>query len=175
MPRLVSLNARLSADAAQSEEIEVILIRITHEDIDEPVRLSTDPTARLSDDPLRYGTVSTWLNEAEEENSYFFAFISAQMPGDDEDTPATAALTFDNVDAGLVDVVRSTITRATVDLAVVMASTPDLVELEYLGLKIMEASWDAGSVSLTISSEPITNEPYPAGRMTRNSFPALHS
>ncbi len=66
-----------------------------------------------------------------------------------------------------------TLTRATVDLAIVLASSPDLVEAEWRGLKLMTAEGDAGDVTFTFSREPLSQEPYPADRMTRQRFPGL--
>jgi hypothetical protein len=56
MSRLVSLNVRVAANAEHASEVPVALVTITHPGLDAPVRLSSDPTSRLSADPLRYGT-----------------------------------------------------------------------------------------------------------------------
>ncbi len=54
--RRVSLNARTAFDAATTAEVEIAQIMIEHPALDAPVRLSTDPTERISTDPLMYGT-----------------------------------------------------------------------------------------------------------------------
>ncbi|MDB5574980.1 MAG: hypothetical protein JWR80_156 [Bradyrhizobium sp.] len=172
MSRNVSMNARLSHDAMSSDEVEVALIRITHPSLDEPVRLSTDPTERISDDPLMYGTLSDWLTE--DGSPFLFALMSARVPGDEQDSPPQAAITFENVDNEIAGVLRSFTDRATFDIAVVLASTPNRVEADWRGLKVISASGDAASVTLTISLDPITAEPWPSGRMTRQRFPGMH-
>ena len=58
MSRRVSLNARQAQIDPVSAEIDVVLIEITHPDLDAPIRLSTDNTERISDEPLIYGTRS---------------------------------------------------------------------------------------------------------------------
>lgn len=168
--KTISLNARVSHDAEVSAEIEVALIRITHEDLDAPVLLSTDPTEVLTYDPLTYGTWSNWGGT---ENAYLFALVGVTPPGDPEDGPPNAALVFENVDNDISKLLRETTGQAVIDIAVVLASTPDTIEVRYTGFKLLAASGDAGTVSLTISREPITAEPWPAGRMTRQRFPAL--
>ena len=49
--RRVSLNARLAREAGSTAAIEAALFEITHPDLEAPIRLSTDNTERLSDDP----------------------------------------------------------------------------------------------------------------------------
>lgn len=172
MSRVLSLNARTALDDANSDEIEIALIRISHPDLAEPVRLSSDPTERLSVEPLSYGTRSTWRTE--DGSPFLFILMSTLLPGDQEDAPQSATLVLDAVDADMARVLRMTTTRATVDMAVVLASSPNLVEAEWLGLKLMGAEGDASQIMLEISREPIDGEPWPAARMTRQRFPGLH-
>lgn len=170
--RRVSVNARLAHDAASSDEIEVMLVLIRHPSLAEPVRLSTDPTERLSTDPLTYGTRSRW--QTTDGAPFLFALVSSTFPSDQEDRPASANLTFENVDNDIAKVLRSVTDRATVDIAVVLASSPDDIEAESRGLKLMVSEGDAGEVTLHFSRDPISAEPYPKDRMTRQRFPGLH-
>ncbi len=170
--RRVSLNARLALDAETSDEVEIILVRITHPDLDAPIRLSTDPTIRISDDPPMYATRSTWPDRPSD--PYLFVLASALLPDDQEEAPQTSQLVLELVDRDMAKPLRETTTRATVDVAVVMASTPDLVEAEYLGLEITGVDGDAGELRLALSRQPITAEPWPARRMTKAAFPGLH-
>ncbi len=171
--RRVSLNARASQDASVSDEVEVMLIRITHPDLEAPLRLSTDPTERLSVEPLVYGTRSSWRSD-DDGSPYLFALLGAMLPDDQEDQPQAATIVVEAVDRTIAEVLRSTTRRATVDLAVVLASAPHVVEAEWLGLELVSAEGDAGEIKLSISRDPITSEPYPARRMTRNVCPGLH-
>lgn len=170
--RLISMNARLALDAAATDEIEIGLIRITHPDIAEVVRLSTDPTERITTEPLVYGTHSTWLTS--DGSPFLFCLVSLAVPGDQDDSPPQASLVFENVDNDVAALLRSVTDRATVDIAVVLASSPNVVEAEFLGFKLVSASGDASSVTLSISLDPVTAEPWPKGRMTRQRFPGLH-
>lgn len=170
--RRVSLNARVAQDATASDEVEVILFKITHDDLEEPIRLSTDPTERLSIEPLSYGTRSTWLTD--DGSPFLFCLLSAMLPDDQDDQPQAASVVIEAVDRDIAMLLRSTTKRATVDMAVVLASSPDLVEGEWRGLELITAEGDSGEIRLTISRDPITSEPYPARRMTRNVMPGLH-
>lgn len=170
--RRLSLNARLAHDAVATDEVEVMLVIIRHPSIDEPVRLSTDPTERLSSDPLTYGTRSAW--QTTDGSPFLFALITSTFPSDQEDRPASANLTFENVDNDIAKLLRGFTDRATMDIAVVLASSPDHVEAEMRGLKLMVSEGDAGEVTLHFSRDPISAEPYPKDRMTRQRFPGLH-
>jgi len=169
--RSVSLNARLAADAQGSAEIEVVLFRITHPDLGAPIRLSTDPTERLSIDPLRYGTRSSWLTE--DGSPYLFVLVSALVPDDKADAPATARLSFANVDNSIAALLRGFTTPAVVDMAVVLAASPDLVEFEQRGLDLVSAEGADDLVTLSLSRDRLTAEPWPSGKMTRSRFPGL--
>lgn len=170
--RRLSLTARTTQDAAASDEVEVILVRISHPDLDAPIRLSTDPTERLCVDPLTYGTRSSWPDSSA--NPYLFVLASALLPDDQEDAPQAAQLVLEVVDREMATPLRSTTERATVDIAVVLASSPDLVEMEFRGLRLVGVEGDAAELRLSISREPLTSEPWPSRRMTHAAFPGLH-
>lgn len=166
MPRLVSLNARAAANAAYSDQLPVMLVEIRHPTLPEPVRLSTDPTVRVSTDPLVYGTFRGG-------NLYSFVLVSAVWPDDQQASPAKTTLVFENVDKDMVAPLRAIIDPVTVDLTVVLAGTPETAEAQFLKMRGIRGSWDASQVSLDISREPLTSEPMPAGRMTKARFPGL--
>ncbi|WP_435656045.1 hypothetical protein [Brucella pituitosa] len=170
--RRLSLNARTALDAGATDEIYVVLLRFTHPSLDKPVFLSTDPTQRLSIEPLMYGTYSSWLNPDRE--PFLFILASTMVPDDKEDTPAAATVILETVDKDMATVLRSIKDRATVDMAVVLASSTDVIEAEWTGLRLMNANGNASEITLQISRESIFEEPFPAGRMTRARFPGLH-
>ncbi|HBD89285.1 MAG TPA: hypothetical protein DC061_00930, partial [Gemmobacter sp.] len=63
---------------------------------------------------------------------------------------------------------------ATIHMAVVLASSPDLIEGEWTDLQILSADIDTGEILLNFSREEVENELFPTGRMTRGRFPGLH-
>lgn len=176
MSRKISLNARRAHDAVGSKEVEVVLLHITHPETNQIVRLSTDPTDRISYSPPAYGTRSTWMDADpdDDDDAYLFILMSMLLPDDQEDSPPAAQLVIEAVDNRIADVLRSTLQRATVHIALVLASTPDLVEQEWRNFKLISAEGNSDSITLSISRDPVTAEPWPAGRMTRDRFPGLH-
>lgn len=172
--RRLSLNARLAQDAEGSAEIETALILIEHPELAEPIRLSTDNTERISDDPLYFGTRSTWRGSNPITEPFLFVVASAILPGDAEDEPASARIVLENLDADMVELVRSFTDPADISIAVVLASSPDLVEAEFTGLRLVSAEITAGEITLALSRDEIELEMFPPGRMTRLNFPGLH-
>lgn len=171
--RRVSLNARRATDAALSSEVEVALIVITHPALSQPIRLSTDPTERISDAPLSYGTRSNWDGADPITDPYLFILASAELPDDLEDAPAAASIVLENADNRVAELLRSFTDQAVVHLAVVLASDPDLAEVEYRGLRMVSSSGDAGEVRIQISRQPIEDETVPMDRFTKHRFPGL--
>lgn len=171
--RRVSLNARTAMDAATTDEVEVALITIEHPDLPAPIRLSTDPTERLSTDPLLYGTRSTWMGANPITEPFLFVMASTDIPGDLEDAPASATIVLDNVAKDTTALMRSFIDRPTVHLAVVLASSPDLIEVEYRGMVMVGAEGNAGEISISVTRAPIEDETVPMDRFTKDRFPGL--
>lgn len=171
--RRVSLNARGMLDAEATDEIPVVLFEIEHSSLDKPIRLSTDNTERLSSDPLYFGTRSTWRGANPVTEPFLWVIASTELPSDEEDKPASGTLVLENLDAEMVKLVRSFTEVATVNIAVVLASSPNLIEDQHLGLQITSCDIDAGEISLSFSREEIELEYFPGGRMSRQRFPGL--
>lgn len=151
--------------AERTPELELLLVEITHADLAEPIYLSSDPTERLSTEPLVYGTTSNGIE-------YQFVLMGAVLPDDHKGTPPRTSLSFENIDSSYVELIRSFTTPAAVDLKVVFASAPDLVTQSYAGFQMTRVTYDEGSIKFDISREPFLSEPFGA-RQTKNLFPGL--
>lgn len=174
--RKISLNAHLAHDADGSDETEVVLLQFTHPETSQVVRLSTDPTERLSLEPLRYCTRSNWLgaNPKDDEEAFLFVLVSVLLPDDQDTAPPAARLVIEGADNELAEVLRSTLQEAEVSMALVLASTPNVIEQEWLGFKMVRAESQGEGITLSVSRNPLTAEPWPMARMTRERFPGLH-
>lgn len=172
--RLLSLNARLAEDAESSAEIWVTLLKIEHEALDRPVRLSTDNTERISSNPPAYGTRSTWLTDDTEADPFLFIFLSTLVPSDLDDAPISANFVIDNISSDIASALLSVPRKATIHMAVVLASQPNTVEAQWLDMRLDDVRITAGEVTLSFSREVIEAEPYPAGRLSKNRYPGLH-
>lgn len=174
MTRRVSLNARLAQDAAHSAEIEVVLIMVEHPDLEAKIRLSTDNGERISVDPLIYGTRSTWRGSNPVTEPFLFILASAELPSDLEGAPAEATVVIEAVTGEVSRLLRSFTSRATVHMAVVLASSPDVIEYEATGMRLMLAEGSAGEITTSIGREPVEEESLPGLSFTKDRFPGLH-
>lgn len=167
MGRITSLNFRAAAQGQQTDQVPVMLAIITHPSLAAPVYLSSDPTERISADPLVYGTRHDGI-------VFPFVLMGAVLPDDQDKNPPKTTLVFENVDADMAKALRAILSPASIELMVVLAETPDVVEVRFTDLRATRGGYDASQISLDISREPFTSEPMPAGRMTAARFPGLH-
>jgi hypothetical protein len=167
MPRTLSLTLRTAVNAEHTGEVPVVLVTITHEALAEPIRLSSDPTVRLGAEPLRYGTVHNG-------HEYEFVLMSAVLPDDSEGRPPSVTLVFENVVADMAAIARAVSTPATVDIVLVLASSPDAIEEAYSGLQIVRATYDDARITVEVGRELATRRPWPAKLMTQSRFPGLY-
>lgn len=172
MSQTPSYALRRKQDAAIDDDPLIVLFEFTHADLEEPIRLSSDQTEVISSDPRIYGTRSTWRG-TDPETEYFRAVAcSIQMPGDQADAPAAAQVGFDLFDASLPTLLRSFSTRAACNVALVLASDPNTVERQWLGMEIMDSDISE-TVSISASRKPIEEESAPMELMNKQRFPGL--
>lgn len=169
--RAISPNARRLQDGTTVTDYEVILMWIRHPDLDEDIFVSSDPTEVVSYEPLQYGTRSTWLGE---EEVFLTISIGVDLPDDSTDAPMQGSLVLDLLDSRIAEILTATHEMATINIAVVMRSSPDFIERQFLGLEIASAEGDGGSVSLSFERHGDSDEPCPRDRATKERFPGLH-
>ncbi len=150
----------------ESDEVVICLLTVTHADIGDPIYLSSDPTTRLSDDPLVYGTESRG-------QQYIYLPFEFTFPDDRSDSPPRVQLTMDNIDRSLVTILRSFSTPASVMMEIVLASDLDAVEITMPALQMSDVTIDDHAISATLVADALINEPHPAGQFTPGSFPGM--
>lgn len=165
MARALSPGFLAALYAQESEEVVVCLLTVNHPDLDAPIRLSSDPTTRISDDPLIYATYS----RSEE---FLYLPFEFTLPDDKSDSPPRVQLALDNTERSLVGVLRSFSTPASITVELVLASDPDAVEVELPSLQLSDVTIE-DRISATLVADPLINEPHPAGQFTPGSFPGL--
>lgn len=160
------VSARRTMVEPFSGETLVSLLTFTHADLAAPIRLSSDPTQRLSSDPLVYGTISNGVE-------YQFVFMTVTRPDDEKGAPPRFTISFDNIDATFVELAQSFSTPATLDMEEVFASAPDTVINSASGFSTTNFRFDDSTISFDVSREPFIMEPH-GSRMTKIAFPGLH-
>lgn len=169
--RAISPNARRLMDGTTLTDYEVVLMWIRHPDLDEDLFISSDPTEVVSYEPLQYGTRSTWLGT---KKTFLTISIGVDLPDDSTDAPMQGSLVLDLLDSRIAEILTSTHEMATIDIAVVMRSSPDFIERQFQGLEMASAEGDGGSVALSFERHGEGEEPCPRDRLTKERFPGLH-
>jgi len=164
--RTLSLTMRAAMNAEVTGEVAVVLLTIEHADLATPIRLSSDTTSRLTTDPLIYGTESRG-------NQFLFLPFSAVLPDDKDEAPPQAKVVIDNIDREIIPLLRSTSTPSSVTLELVLASSPDVVEMSYAALDLVAADYDSQSITISLAMDAFVTEPYPADTMNPSSFPGI--
>ncbi|MBN8189556.1 hypothetical protein JF540_22990 [Salipiger thiooxidans] len=172
MSRALSLNARTSVDAPWDDDYFIVLMEFDHPDLDEPLRFSTDPTERISAEPYILGTRSSWRGANPSTEYWQFVAASLELPSDQEDVPAAVRLTIDLFDASVPTLLRSFTTRASANIAIVMASDPDTPEQQFLGLEVTAGRYGT-QISIEASRKPVEEEGAPMDIIGKQRFPGL--
>ena len=166
MSRTLSPTMRASLFSQETGEVAMALLTVSHADLDEAVRLTTNPVERLQEDPLLYGTRSRG-------ERYLFAPIEVELPQDVNDGDPTARLAIDNIDLTLIDTLRSIEEGATITLEIVLASDPDTVEISFPSMKMVSVEYDRDAVAIDLAIDPLVTEPWPGDSFTPSAFPGL--
>lgn len=164
--RTTSLTFRQKANAAQSDMLPIWLITLAHPDFAGTLRLSSDPTARISSTPLLYGTVSNGL-------TYQFCPMAVAAPDDIDERGPTARFVIENVGRELITLVRSVTTPGTCALRMVMSATPDVPEADYPLLDLRGVTYNAETITVEVGIDMLELIPYPAGIFAPSGFPGL--
>ena len=166
MSRNVSTGFMVSLHARESGVVAAVLLTITHADMAEPIRLSTDPTERLSTDPVVYGSISRGQH-------YAFVPIAVVLPDDGDDAAPAASLEIDNTDRELIAAVRSITDAAEVTLEIIDADDPDVVEIAFPAMRIANVTYDRSIVRFGLAVDGLQAEPYPGASFLPSGFPGL--
>lgn len=148
--------------------IPVFLMTISHDDLAEPIRVSSDPTMRLIETPSQivYGTRSNGID-------YLYFPFTLTLPGEGEDGPTPMKLGLDNVRREFTEALRSIVGPASIDVDLVTAGDPDSVVAQWPQYLLTEAKYDAETISATLQIELLYEEPYPALSFNPAYFPAI--
>ena len=166
----VSLNFRQAAYAPETGFFPICLITIDHASLAEPIRLSTDPTARIEEHTTStdvvYGTVSR-------EETFLFFPIRIKLPDDTDSGMGQITLEIDNVHRVYTETIRSIYTPPVVKVEVVMSNTLDTVEVQWPQFYLTEIMYNASVISGVLRADMLEKEPFPAGTFSPAYFPGV--
>lgn len=164
----LSINFREAINAQSSDEVPIFLLTV---ESTVPVfegRWSTDPTERVSVDPLLYKTVSRG-------EDFWYVPMSVVLPSEREDAPPRSQIRISHVTRELVELVRSTTRPARAKLELVLGSALDIVEVESPWMRIVTAGIDSQEVALEMSLNSLITEQVPCDSFDPAAFPGLHT
>ena len=169
MSRLASLSpAALKAMfSPDGDDTLIALVTFTGGGIVGAIRLADGYTQRISEtaDEVVYGVVSRSQN-------YTFLPFALTLPTE-EDAAPRCRIVINDVTRQLVPAIRALSGPPTVTIELVLASAPDTVEVSFGGFLLGGISYDADSISGTLTVESLAVEPFPQHAFTPSYFPGL--
>ena len=132
------------------------------------MRLSDGFTKRISEtaDEVIYGITS---------GGYDFTFLPMQitLPQEDEAQAPRCSITLNDVTRYITPIIRTITGPPKVLLQLVLAKTPDVIELSFSGLYINSFTYNADSVIADLAMIDYEREPFPAHSFSPKYFPGL--
>ncbi len=138
MPRSLSTNLLDAITAQETGEVWLPLVKMSHDGWDDDIRYVPNHEAVTHD--------------GEDYEPHGFQIV---LPDDDAETIPVVRWVADAVDREVALKFRSATDAITVTVRWVLASQPEVVEIEYLDLQITAVEGDAHTVSGTVTVEPI--------------------
>lgn len=157
MPRSISTTFRQAVEAAYSSEAVIVLARIEHERLNEPLLLASN-----TEDVVSNGETFTG-----------FPF-ELSWPDEGGDGQALGSVSIQNVDREIGSAVLKLDGPVTISLYVVLASDPDTIEIEALDLSLRTVNGDALTITGDIGIRyDLATIDYPGLRATQARCPGL--
>ena len=145
-----------TCNAPQTDELFVLLVTIAHPDLPVSILLNTS-----GEDLVSNG------------NLYLACPLQVTLAEDSDDRPPQAKIVVDNIGRTPVAAVRSITSPPIVDLAIVKASAPDLIEASFSGFEMRQVDYNTLTIEGTLTLDNIYNEPACAYSFTPTWFPGL--
>jgi hypothetical protein len=166
----VSLGFRDAAFAQETGRVPIALITLSHPDLADDIRISTDPTQELTefttDTEKVYGTISNG-------KTYFFLPVRIKLPDETDEGPGEMQLEIDNIHRAYMETIRSVFTPVTCQIDLVMDNALDTVDASWPEFKLTNITYNATTITGTLRLETLESEPFPSGSMTPSYFPGL--
>ena len=161
--RTLSPAAVASLTTENTDEVWLVLLTITHPSLADPILIANNNEDVFSTAGPSAGVI---------EDRFIGCPFSIELPGEDADEPGTSMISVPNVDREIVVAARSITGSADVVITVVLASSPNTIEVQFPGLSLSEVDWDAATVRGKLRFESIVTEPVTL-TITPERFPGL--
>ncbi len=159
MARNTSTLFKTMVNAQETGEVLLALVIIDHPSIvGGPLRVVQD------------------LQDLTSNGNVYTAFpFQVTMPADTDEGPAKVMLTLDNIDRQMTVAIRSISpdSSPSVTIQLVVASTPDVVEIEMAGLTLRNITGDAFTIEGELRMDEEDLIAFPEGAFTPQHFPGV--
>ena len=144
MSRTLSSESIAAMFAPETDEVFLVLITVDHDELSEPLRVSSDSVDTTSRGDL------------------FIAYpFKIALPSDDESAPPVAQVTIDNISKVIVDSLRSISSPATFKIEIIRAADPDTVEIVFDQFLLKNVRGDVFQITGDLTIESVMTEPFP--------------
>ncbi len=140
----------------EAEEVFLILLTINESSLSSPIRV-----------------VNNNENITSNGNIFIGYPFDIQLPDSFQDAPPRAKLTIDNVSREIGTAIRLISGAPTVQIDIIMASAPDVIEKRLTPFTLRNVKWDSARVTGDLVLEYMETEPFPAGQFSPAYFPGL--
>lgn len=152
----------LSADAvkemlaAQTGEIYLHIVKISHPDMDSDLHFVDDKVDLVRSDAV-----------------YKAAAFAAKLPSENDSVPQIQ-LQIDNVDQSFIKVLRPLQSAPTLTISVVRASAPDVIEVGSYVVRLKQFDYDKFTITGTLGyEEDFLNERFPKDEFSPQTTPGI--
>lgn len=156
--RTLSSNALGALVDDYTDEVFVLLLKLEHDDLAEPIRVANN-----NENVVRTETTSV---------TYVGIPFEIELPQEDADELGAATISVPNIERSITTAIRAISTPVTATIMVVLASSPNTVEIEFTGLTLREVMYDAESITGILRFETLVIEPI-TFTITPARFPGL--
>lgn len=106
-------------------------------------------------------------------HTFTATYFDFKMPEVSDKAPEGCQIVVDNVDTRMIDMLRRIVTPMDVKIELVLASQPNVVELELNDLKLREVTWDVSQISGTLRIEDMLNAGFPGNIYEPRTFQGI--
>lgn len=156
MPRTLSDRALASVMAQHTDEAFILLMTFTYAPTNEIYRCALNTENIVSNG-----------------NVFTATYFDIQLPESSNQAPQGCQITLDNVDMRLIGLLRGIAEPLKIVIQVVLASQPDVIEMEFTDLVLREVQWDASKINGRLVSEDPLNQAFPGHMYEPRTFPGI--
>lgn len=154
--RSMSATATEAVLKQYTDQVFLWLLEIDHDDLDDTLRF-----VNSREDIVSNG------------NNYIAFPFEITLPSDDGETISGVQLSISNVDRLITETIRGLATPAEVTSKIILASDPDYAEAGPFTMTMKSVTYNALTVTGTLSQENILDLAYPGYTFTPSGFPGL--